>query len=198
MSTRADARPSRRNRHLSICCPVSRALPEVRATHPKQTLPSHRTGIQRVSIIQPIREHALCSRVLPNTDRELQLQFHTVLTVLSTDQEMIPARNATDTHAHIALAHSMLLETLDVLSLYAEVELSVSPTNSRPVVPCMFRSSSHRARHAHPLQGSPHCLWSADLDNSLTVLNLTSPHLRDSIFDSFFPGGLHNGSFSLS
>jgi len=90
--------------------------------------------------------------VLPNTDRELQLQSHTVLTVLSTDQEMIPARNATDTHAHIALAHYTLLETLEVLSLYSGAEMSVSPTNGNPVVACIARSSSRRARHAHTLR----------------------------------------------
>jgi len=136
--------------------------------------------------------------VLPNTDRELQLQSHNVLTVLSTDHEMIPARNAIDRHARIAHAHYTLVETLEVLSLYAIVELSASPTNGSPVAPCIAISSPHRARHAHPMRGSPHCLWSVDLGNSLTVLNLTFPHLRDSIFDSFFPGGLHNGNFSLS
>jgi hypothetical protein len=147
---------------------------------------------------QLIRQHALCSRVLSNTERELLLQSHTVFTVLSTDQKMIPARNAIDAHAHSALTHYTLLETLDVLSLFAVVELSVSPTNGSPVVSCIASSSPHRARHAHSLQRSPHCLWSVDLGNSLTVLNLTFPHLRDSIFDSFFPGGLHNGNVSLS
>ena len=112
---------------------------------------------------------------------------------------MIPARNAIDRHAHIALAHYTLLETLEVLSLYAIVELSVCLSYQwQSSSPPIARGSPHRARHAHPLRGSPHCLWSVDLGNSLTMLNLTFPHLRDSIFDSFFPGGLHNGNFSLS
>jgi hypothetical protein len=57
---------------------------------------------------------------------------------------MIPARNAIDTHAHNELAHYTLLETLDVLSLFAVVELSVSPTNGSPMASLQIRPLSAR------------------------------------------------------
>jgi hypothetical protein len=78
--------------------------------------------------------------------------------LLSTNQEMIPARNAIDAHAQSALAQYTLLEMLDVFSLRVLLEQSVAPTNSRSVIQNQKHLAPHQTR---PLpRGSSRGLWS--------------------------------------
>ena len=93
-----------------------------------------------------------------------------------------PARNAIDTHAHSELAHYKLLETLEVFSVCvcAVIEMSVSSTNSSPVVPCIASSSPASSHTSPPFAGI----------TSLSVV-CRSGHLADSFeFNISSPEGL--------
>ena len=85
--------------------------------------------------------------------------------VLSTDKELIPARNATDAHVQDfmvsdkslltilkafvpSLVHCTLLVMPDEPSLSGLIQLVIMPTNKNSVFPAIASSLSHRARHA--------------------------------------------------
>lgn len=84
--------------------------------------------------------------------------------VLSTDKELIPARNASDAHVQYfmandksllpipkafipILAHCMLLVMPDESRLSGVVQLVIVPTNKNSVFPAVASSLPHRARH---------------------------------------------------
>jgi hypothetical protein len=88
-------------------------------------------------------------------------QRTTCAAILSTDQEMILTRNATDAHAHELLLpilkpfaqctcslHTTRL--LDVSTLRGAVEQSVAPTNSSPIVPPSQESPAPRQTRLRP------------------------------------------------
>jgi hypothetical protein len=85
--------------------------------------------------------------------------------VLSTDKELIPARNATDAHVQDfmandkslltilkafipSLVHCTLLVMPDESSLSGLVQMVIVPTNKKSVFPTIASSLPHRARHA--------------------------------------------------
>jgi hypothetical protein len=55
-------------------------------------------------------------------------------------------------HSKRALAHYMLFEMLDVFSLCVVAQLSVAPANGSPLLPLMFETCPHCARHAQPTE----------------------------------------------
>jgi hypothetical protein len=80
-----------------------------------------------------------------------------------------------------ALAHYTLVEMLDIFSLLAIEQLSVTPTNSRLVVHPIANSPPHRTRHDPPLMGS-----SRDLLAVVRRTNLSMCNLRN-YFDTLWP-----------
>jgi len=85
--------------------------------------------------------------------------------VLSTDKQLIPARNATDAHVQDfiandksllpilkafvpSFAHCTLLVMPDESSLSGVVQLVIVPTNKNSVFPAIASSLPHRARHS--------------------------------------------------
>jgi hypothetical protein len=97
-----------------------------------------------------------------------------LLRLLSTDQDMIPDRNAADAHAQgFVVNEKLILPILKAFSQYTHslnvtrntwtflvcviVEQSVAPTNSNPLVPTIANSPPHRARHPPPMYHLTFC-----------------------------------------